>query len=155
MSGNEVGLNVKGSDETKAKPKDRGEDKDDKEIDEEIVLEEEENKSENKEKEKNKEVDPASFTLLVTIGSLIVGKALLDLGASINLIPLSMLKKIGELEIKPTRVTLQLADRSIKYLHGVVEDVLVKVDKFLFLVDFVIMEMEEDIEVPLVLGRPL
>jgi len=99
--------------------------------------------------------DPASFTLLVTIGSLIVGKALLDLGASINLIPLSMLKKIGELEIKPTRVTLQLADRSIKYLHGVVEDVLVKVDKFLFLVDFVIMEMEEDIEVPLVLGRPL
>ena len=84
-----------------------------------------------------------------------MGKALLDLGASINLIPLSMLKKIGELEIKPTRVTLQLADRSIKYLHGVVEDVLVKVDKFLFLVDFVIMEMEEDIEVPLVLGRPL
>ena len=59
--------------------------------------------------------DPGSFTLLVTIGSLAVGKALLDLGASINLMPLSMLKKIGELEIKPTRMTLQLADRSIKY----------------------------------------
>ena len=95
--------------------------------------------------------DPVSFTLPVTIGSLAVGKALLDLGASINLVPLSMLKKIEELEIKPTRM---MADRSIKYPHGVVEDVLVKVDKFLFLVDFVIMEMEEDVEVPLILGRP-
>jgi len=98
--------------------------------------------------------EPGSFTLPVTIGSLAVGKALLDLGASINLMPLSMLKKIGELEINPTRMTLQLADRSIKYPHGVVEDVLVKVDKFLFPVDFVIMEMKEDVEVPLILGRP-
>jgi len=68
--------------------------------------------------------------------------------------PLSMIKKIGELEIKPTRMTLQLADRSIKYPHGVVEDVLFKVDKFLFPMNFVIMEMEEDVEVPLILGRP-
>ena len=65
-----------------------------------------------------------------------------------------MIKKIGELEIKPTRMTLQLADRSIKYPHGVVEDVLFKVDKFLFPMNFVIMEMEEDVEVPLILGRP-
>ena len=98
--------------------------------------------------------DPGSFTLPVTIGSLVVGKALLDLGASINLVPLSMLKKIGELEIKPTRMTLQLTDRSIKYPNGVVEDVLVKVNKFLFPMDFVIMEMEENVEVPLILGRP-
>ncbi|XP_027915936.1 uncharacterized protein LOC114175358 [Vigna unguiculata] len=75
--------------------------------------------------------DLGSFTVLVTIGSLAIGKALLDLGASINLMSLSMLKKIGELEIKPTRMTLELVDRSIKYPHGVMEGVLVKVDKFL------------------------
>ncbi|KAG2381148.1 uncharacterized protein HKW66_Vig0254650 [Vigna angularis] len=98
--------------------------------------------------------DPGSFTIPCTIGNLAIGKALIDLGASINLMPLSMFRKIGELDLKPTRMTLQLADRSIKYPHGVVEDVLVKVDKFVFPVDFVIMEMEEDTEVPLILGRP-
>nr|KYP46524.1 hypothetical protein KK1_031873 [Cajanus cajan] len=98
--------------------------------------------------------DPGSFTLPVTIGNVSVGKALLDLGASINLMPLSMLQRIGEVEVRPTRMTLQLADRSIKYPHGVVEDLLVKVDKFWFPVDFVVMDMEEDSEVPLILGRP-
>ncbi|XP_014490075.1 uncharacterized protein LOC106752819 [Vigna radiata var. radiata] len=71
-----------------------------------------------------------------------------------NPMPLSMFKKIGEFELKPTRMTLQLVDKSIKYPHGVVKDVLVKVDKFLFPMDFVIMEMEEDTKVPLILGRP-
>ncbi|XP_019434087.1 PREDICTED: uncharacterized protein LOC109340803 [Lupinus angustifolius] len=98
--------------------------------------------------------DPGSFTIPVTIVELSVRKALLDLGASINLMPLSMLKRIGDLEIKPTRMTLQLADRSMKFLYGVVEDVLVKVNKLVFLVDFVIMDIEEDGEVPLILGRP-
>jgi len=98
--------------------------------------------------------DPGSFTLPVTIGNLTMGRALLDLGASINLIPLSMLKKIGEVEVKPTRMTLQLADRSIKHPYGIVEDMIVKVDKFLFPVDFVVMDMEEDAAVPLILGRP-
>jgi len=98
--------------------------------------------------------DPRSFTLPVTIGNLTVGKALLDLGASINLIPLSTLKKIGDVEVKPTRMTLQLADRSIKHPYRIVEDMIVKVDKFLFPVDFVVMDMDEDAEVPLILGRP-
>jgi len=53
-----------------------------------------------------KSSDPGSFTFPVTIGNLTVGKALLDLGASINLIPLSMLKKIGDVEVWPTRMTL-------------------------------------------------
>ena len=78
----------------------------------------------------------------------------MDLGASINLIPLSMWKKIGDVEVRPTKMTLQLADRSIKYPYGIVEDMIVKVDKFLFLVDFVVMDMEEDVEVPLILGKP-
>nr|KYP53525.1 hypothetical protein KK1_024417 [Cajanus cajan] len=68
--------------------------------------------------------------------------------------PLSMLKKIREVEVRPTRMTLQLADRSIKLPHGIVEDMIVKVDKFMFPVDFVVMDMEEDLEVPLILGRP-
>jgi hypothetical protein len=61
--------------------------------------------------------DPRSFTIPVTIGALTVGRALMDLGASINLLPLSMCKKIGDLVIKPTRMTLQLADHSSKFPH--------------------------------------
>nr|KYP45555.1 hypothetical protein KK1_032914 [Cajanus cajan] len=98
--------------------------------------------------------DPGSFILHVSIGNLLVGKALLDLAASINLMPLPMLKKIGEVEVRPTRMTLQLADRSIKLPHGIAEDMIMKVDKFMFPVDFVVMDMEEDVEVPLILGRP-
>ncbi|XP_020232598.1 uncharacterized protein LOC109812941 [Cajanus cajan] len=101
-----------------------------------------------------KSSDPRSFTLPVTIGNLSVGKAWLDLGTSINLMPLSMLQRIGDVEVRPTRMTLQLADRSIKYPHGIVEDLLVTVDKFFFPVDFIVMDMEEDSEVPLILGRP-
>jgi len=80
-----------------------------------------------------KSKDPRSFNLPVSIGALSVDNALLDLRASIYLIPLAMLKKIGNLEIKPTNMTLKLADRVTKYPYGVVEDVLVKVDKFIFL----------------------
>ncbi|KAK7353640.1 hypothetical protein VNO80_19091 [Phaseolus coccineus] len=101
-----------------------------------------------------KSKDPRSFTIPIAIGALSVDKALLDLEASINLILLAMLKKIGNLEIKPTRMTLQLVDRSIKYMNGMVEDVFVKVDKFIFHVDFVVMDIKEDREVPLILGRP-
>jgi len=66
--------------------------------------------------------DFESFSFPVTIGIFIVAKALPDLGASINLMPLSMLMKIGDVEILRTRMTLQLADRSIKHPHGIVED---------------------------------
>ena len=57
-------------------------------------------------------------------------------------------------EPKPTNVSLQLVDRSITYLRGILEDVLVKVDKFLFPFDFIILNMEEDHDVSLILGRP-
>ena len=100
----------------------------------------------------HKSCDPGSFTLPITVRNLYVGKTLLDLGASINLIPLSMLRRIGEVEVRPTRMTLQLADRSIKRPYDIVEDLLVKVDKFLFPVDFVVMNIEEDVDVPLILG---
>ena len=83
-----------------------------------------------------------------------VSQALCDLGASINLMSLSIFKKLGISEARPTIVTLQLADRSIKHLEGKIEDVLVKVDKFIFLADFIIMGYEVDRDVPIILGRP-
>ncbi|KAH9727218.1 hypothetical protein KPL70_008578 [Citrus sinensis] len=82
------------------------------------------------------------------------GKALCDLGASINLMPLSVFKQLGIEECKPTTVTLQLADRSHAYPEGKIEDVLVKVDKFIFPVDFIVLNFEADKEVPIILGRP-
>ncbi|KAJ8761414.1 hypothetical protein K2173_001545 [Erythroxylum novogranatense] len=88
--------------------------------------------------------DPGSFTY----------KALMDLGASINLMPLSVFRKLGLTEPKPTTISLQLADRSITYPRGIIEDVLVKVEKFIFPVDFLVFDMEEDIDNPIILGRP-
>ncbi|XP_028214905.1 uncharacterized protein LOC114396943 [Glycine soja] len=98
--------------------------------------------------------DPGSVTIPCSIGAVSVGEALIDLGANINLMPFSMYRRIGELEIMPTRMTLQLANRSITRPYGVVEDALVKVRHFTFPIDFVIMDIEEDAEIPLILGRP-
>ncbi|XP_073049469.1 uncharacterized protein [Primulina eburnea] len=80
--------------------------------------------------------------------------ALCDLGASINLMPLSVFRKLGLGMPKPTQMSLQLADGSVKHPRGVKEDVLVKVGKFTFPTDFVVLDMEEDREMPLILGRP-
>ena len=101
-----------------------------------------------------KSKDLGSFNLPVSIGNLSLDNSLLDLGASINIMPLEMLRKIGDLEVQPTKMQLQLADISIKYPYGVVEDVLVNVEKFIFHVDFVIMDMKKDEEVPLILDSP-
>ena len=82
--------------------------------------------------------DPGSFVIPCTIGDVTIQRALCDLGASINLIPLLVMKKLQIEEVKPTRISLQLADLSIKLSVGVVEDLLVKVGPFIFPVDFVI-----------------
>ena len=58
--------------------------------------------------------------------------------------PLSMFRRLGLGEARPTTVTLQLADKSLKHPRGVIEDVLVKVDKFIFLSDFIVLYMEKD-----------
>ncbi|XP_006574047.1 uncharacterized protein LOC114412863 [Glycine soja] len=101
-----------------------------------------------------KHKDPGSVTIPCLISEVTVGKALIDLGASINLMPLSMCRRLGELEIMPTRMTLQLADRSITRPYGVIEDVLIRVKHMVFPADFVVMDMEEDHEVPVILGCP-
>ncbi|XP_076881117.1 uncharacterized protein LOC143529156 [Bidens hawaiensis] len=101
-----------------------------------------------------KMTDPGSFTIPCLIGSLSVSNTLADLGASINLMPYSVFAKLDLGEPKPTRMSIQLADRSVKYPRGIVENMLVKIDKFVFPVDFVILDMDEDENVPLILGRP-
>lgn len=93
------------------------------------------------------------FTIPCFIGSLKISQALCDLGVSINLIPLSMMKKLNYGEPKPTKMTLTLADRSVTYPYGELEDALVKVYDILFPVDFVILDMPKDVETPLLLGR--
>ncbi|XP_058784178.1 uncharacterized protein LOC131658947 [Vicia villosa] len=98
--------------------------------------------------------DPGRVTLLVTMGNQHIGNGLIDLGLSINLIPLSIVKRLGNIEMKSTRMTLQLADKSTTLPYGVAQDMLVKVDKFQFPVDFVVIDMEEDKESPIILGRP-
>ncbi|XP_062118651.1 uncharacterized protein LOC133832304 [Humulus lupulus] len=98
--------------------------------------------------------DPGSFTIPCTIGKFECKHTLYDLGASINLMPLSVLRRLSLGEARPTTVTLQLADRSVKHPCGIIEDVLVKVDKFIFPADFIVLNMEEDAHVPIILGRP-
>jgi len=83
-----------------------------------------------------------------------MGKSLIDLGASINLMPLSMCQRLGEIEIMPTRMTLQLVDCSITRPYGVIEDVLVRVKHLIFPADFVVIHIEEDTDIPLILRRP-
>jgi len=97
--------------------------------------------------------DPGAFTIPCSIGPVDIGRALYDLGASIYLMPLSMMKKLGCGEPKPTRMTLTLVDRSISYHFGVLEDVLVKVNELVFPANFVILDMAEDEVMLLILRR--
>ncbi|CAL1411956.1 unnamed protein product [Linum trigynum] len=101
-----------------------------------------------------KQKDPGNFTIPCSIGKLHVERSLADLGASINVMPYKLFKKQGLGEPRATRTSLQLADRSIVHPRGIVEDLMVKVGRFVYPVDFVVLDINEDIEVPLILGRP-
>ena len=85
-------------------------------------------------------------------------KALLDLGASVNLLPYSVYKQLRLGELKPTTITLSLVDMSVKIPKGTIEDVLVQVDKFYYPVDFVVLDTEPVVVganyVLIILGRP-
>ncbi|GJU67266.1 reverse transcriptase domain-containing protein [Tanacetum coccineum] len=97
--------------------------------------------------------DPGKFLIPCNFPGMDVCHALADLGASINLMPLSIWKKLSLPDLTPTRMTLELADRSITYPKGLAEDVYVKVGKFHFPTDFVVVDFEVDPRVPLILGR--
>jgi hypothetical protein len=101
--------------------------------------------------------DPRSFTIPCRIGDHDFEQALLDLGAGVNLLSYTVYETLGLAELKPTSVTLQLADRSIKRLRGILKDVLVKVGEFILPTDFIVLDMEESpmpLPLPIILGRP-
>ena len=102
--------------------------------------------------------DPGSPTISIVVGNSKLGHALVDLGASVNLLPYSVYVDLGLGELEPTNITLQLADRSVKIPRGIVKDVLVQVDKFYFPVDFVVLDTQpvvnQGTQFPVILSRP-
>ncbi|XP_022019916.1 uncharacterized protein LOC110919978 [Helianthus annuus] len=101
-----------------------------------------------------KKIDPGSFTIPWSIRGSPISNALADLGASTNLMPASMFDRLGLGKPRPTRMSIQLVDKSVKYPQGVRENLLIKVGEFVFPADFVIIDIEEDTEIRLILGRP-
>jgi len=97
-------------------------------------------------------------TISCMIGVSRIERALLDLGASVNLLPYSVYLQLGLGELKPTSIMLQLADRSVKVPWEIIKNVLIKVDKFYFPVDFIVLDTEPvqnvGIQIPVILGRP-
>ncbi|GKB19385.1 reverse transcriptase domain-containing protein [Tanacetum coccineum] len=98
--------------------------------------------------------DPGKFLISCALQELDRTNALADSGASINLLPHSIYKQLGLGALKPTRMTLELANRSVTHPMGIAEDVVVRVDGFTFLADFVVVNFEPDPRVPIILGRP-
>ncbi|GJS27711.1 homeodomain-like protein [Tanacetum coccineum] len=98
--------------------------------------------------------DPGSFTLPCFINDFCFDNALVDLGARVSVMSLSAYLNLGLGELTHTRVTVELADRTVKYPKGIAKNVLVGIGKFTFPVDFIILDILEDIKVPLILGRP-
>lgn len=101
-----------------------------------------------------KQKDPSSFTIACIVGNQTFGKALCDLGANISLKSSSIFNRLHIDEIKPTSIALWMTDRSVSYTKGIVENVLVKVEHLIYPTDFVVLVIPEDVNVPLILGRP-
>ncbi|GKB30635.1 zinc finger, CCHC-type containing protein, partial [Tanacetum coccineum] len=101
-----------------------------------------------------KEKDLGSFTLPCYINNVCFEKALADLGASVSVMPFSTYTNLGLGELAQTKLTVELANRTVKHPKGIVENVLVGIGKFIFPVDFIILDMPEDVKVPLIFERP-
>ncbi|GJX94950.1 hypothetical protein Tco_0349536 [Tanacetum coccineum] len=101
-----------------------------------------------------KEKDLGCFTLPRFINNVCFDNALVDLGSSVSVMPISTYLNLGLGELAHTKLTVELAVKTVKYPKGIAENVLVGIGKFTFLVDFIILDMPEDIKVPLILGRP-
>ncbi|XP_021852340.1 uncharacterized protein [Spinacia oleracea] len=98
--------------------------------------------------------DPCSFSIPCAIKELEISNSLCHLGASVSLMPYSVFSKLEVGDLVPTNITLQLADRSVKYPIGKVEDVPLRVGGLVIPVDFVVLDIDEDVHVPIILGRP-
>ncbi|GJR94070.1 reverse transcriptase domain-containing protein [Tanacetum coccineum] len=101
-----------------------------------------------------KEKDLWSFTIPCYINNICFEKALADLGASVSVMPYSTFTNLCLGELAPTKLIVELADRTIKRPRGITKNILVGIDKFVFPIDFVVLDMPKDIKVPLILGRP-
>ncbi|GJT55706.1 putative reverse transcriptase domain-containing protein [Tanacetum coccineum] len=101
-----------------------------------------------------KEKDPGSFTLPCFINNNCFDNAIVDLGASVSVMPLLTYLNLGLGKLAHTRLTVELANRTVKYPKGIAENVLVRIGKFTFPIDFIILDMLEDIKVPLIFKRP-
>ncbi|GJT44470.1 hypothetical protein Tco_0953185 [Tanacetum coccineum] len=101
-----------------------------------------------------KEKDPGSFTLPCYINNVCFDNALVNLGASVSVMPLLTYLNLGLGELAHIKLTVELADRTVKYPKGIAENILVGISKFTFPVDFIILDMLKDIKVPLILERP-
>ncbi|GJU78606.1 ribonuclease H-like domain-containing protein [Tanacetum coccineum] len=100
------------------------------------------------------EKDPRSFTLPCFIHNVCFDKALVNLGASVSVMPFSTYTNLGLGILSHTRLTIELADRTIKKPRGIAKNLLVRIDKFIFPIDFIILDIPKDDDVPLILGRP-
>ena len=98
--------------------------------------------------------DLRSITIPCVVGKFSISRALCDLGASVTIMPLSLCRKLNISEPKSINISLQLVDRSIIYPEGILEDIPIKVGEFYVPYDIVILEMEEDSQIPIILGRP-
>nr|GEZ23445.1 hypothetical protein [Tanacetum cinerariifolium] len=101
-----------------------------------------------------KEKDPGSFTLPCYINNVCFDYDLANLGASVSVMPLSTYLNLGLGELAHTTLTFELADMTVKYPKGIAKNILAGIGKFVFLVDFIILDMPKDVKVPLILGRP-
>ncbi|XP_058747105.1 uncharacterized protein LOC131620102 [Vicia villosa] len=101
-----------------------------------------------------KDKDPRSFSIPCILGNHMIDKAFLDLGASVSLMPLVVCKRLKLGELQPTKMSLQLADRSVKYPMGILEDIPVKIGQLYIPIDFVVMDIKEDDDILILLGRP-
>ncbi|XP_023744241.1 uncharacterized protein LOC111892432 [Lactuca sativa] len=99
--------------------------------------------------------DHGRLTLPCEFGNNFKTYASADFGACINLMPFSFYQKLNTLKLEATRMTIHMANRSVTHLRGIVEDVLVKIGKKNFPIDFVVMDMKEDRDVQIILGLPL
>ncbi|XP_050884450.1 uncharacterized protein LOC127087584 [Lathyrus oleraceus] len=98
--------------------------------------------------------DPGSFSIPCIIGKFVIDKALCDLGASISLMPLSICERLKMGELRPTRMSVQLADYFVKFPVGMLENVPVRIGQSSIPTDFIIMDIKEDSNIPIILGRP-
>ncbi|XP_058722056.1 uncharacterized protein LOC131593535 [Vicia villosa] len=98
--------------------------------------------------------DSGSFSIPCNIEKFVIDKALYNLGASISLMPLSICEKLNMGDLRPTKMSVELADRSVKYPIGVLENIPVCIGQFYIPTDFIIMDIKEDVNTPIILGRP-